>query len=82
MEAVAVFLSSGAFCQTLSGWRDPTRTAFLQFVTHVKLPLIVFYDKDGHFNGPAQFGMSSDANAYKARMRSRLDELLSQTSTP
>jgi thiol-disulfide isomerase/thioredoxin len=62
--------------------RDPTRTAFLQFVTHVKLPMIVFYDKDGHFSGPAQFGMSSDANTYKARMRTRLDELLSQASTP
>ena len=62
--------------------RDPTRTAFLQFVTHVKLPLIVFYDKDGHFDGPAQFGMSSDANTYKARMRASLDKLLSQTSTP
>lgn len=62
--------------------RDPTRTVFLQFVTHVKLPMIVFYDKDGHFDGPAQFGMSSDANTYKARMRTRLDELLSQASTP
>jgi peroxiredoxin len=62
--------------------RDPTRTAFLQFTPRVKLPMIVFFDKDGHFDGPAQFGMSSDANAYKARMRTRLDELLSQASTP
>jgi thiol-disulfide isomerase/thioredoxin len=62
--------------------RDPTKTAFLQFSTRVKLPMIVFYGKDGHFDGPAQFGMSSDANTYKARMRTRLDELLSQASTP
>jgi peroxiredoxin len=62
--------------------RDPTRTAFLQFSPRVKLPMIVFYDKDGHFDGPAQFGMSSDAKTYKARMRTRLDELLAQTSAP
>ena len=62
--------------------RDPTRTAFLQFATHVKLPLIVFFGKDGHFDGPAQFGMSSDANSYKTRTRMRLDELLAQASTP
>ena len=62
--------------------RDPTKTAFLQFSPRVKLPMIVFYGKDGHFDGPAQFGMSSDAKTYKARMRTRLDELLSQASTP
>ena len=62
--------------------RDPTKTALLQFSPRVRLPMIVFYDKDGHFDGPAQFGMSSDANTYKARMRTRLDELLSQASTP
>jgi len=62
--------------------RDPTKTVFLQFAPRVKLPMIVFYSKDGHFDGPAQFGMSSDANTYKARMRARLDKLLSQASTP
>ena len=62
--------------------RDPTKTAFLQFSPRVKLPMIVFFDKDGHLDGPAQFGMSSDANTYKARMRTRLDELLAQASTP
>lgn len=62
--------------------RDPTKTAFLQFSPRVRLPMIVFFDKDGHLDGPAQFGMSSDANTYKARMRTRLDELLAQASTP
>jgi len=62
--------------------RDPTKTAFLQFSPRVKLPLIVFFDKEGHLDGPAQFGMSSDANTYKARVRARLDELLAQASTP
>ena len=62
--------------------RDPTKTAYLQFSPRIRLPMIVFFDKDGHLDGPAQFGMSSDANTYKARVRSRLDELLSQASTP
>ena len=62
--------------------RDPTKTAYLQFSPRIRLPMIVFFDKDGHLDGPAQFGMSSDANTYKARMRTRLDELLSQASTP
>jgi peroxiredoxin len=61
--------------------RDPTKTVYLQFSPRVKLPMIVFFDKDGHVDGPAQFGMSSDANSYKARMRSRLDVLLSPSST-
>lgn len=62
--------------------RDPTRTAYLQFSPRVRLPMIVLFDKDGHVDGPAQFGMSSDANTYKARMRARLDTLLSPASTP
>ena len=61
--------------------RDPTKTTLLQFSPRVKLPMIVLFDKDGHLDGPAQFGMSSDADNYKARMRARLDTLLS-ASTP
>lgn len=59
--------------------RDPTKTAFLQFYPRVRLPMIVFFDKGGHLDGPAQFGMSSDTDSYKARMRVRLDRLLSQS---
>jgi peroxiredoxin len=63
--------------------RDPTKTVFLQFSPRVRLPMIVFFDKDGHLDGPAQFGMSSDADDYKERVRERLDTLLSQSiSTP
>lgn len=61
--------------------RDPTKTAYLQFSPRIRLPMIVLFDKDGHVDGPAQFGMSSDANTYKARMRARLDALLSPAST-
>jgi hypothetical protein len=62
--------------------RDPTKTTFLQFFPRVKLPMIVFFDKAGHLDGPAQFGMSSNADEYKTRMRTRLDTLLSQAATP
>src|SRR6266404_6345958 len=49
--------------------RDPTKTAYLQFSPRIRLPMIVFFDKDGHVDGPAQFGMSADAKTYKARVR-------------
>ena len=62
--------------------RDPTKTAYLQFSPRLRLPMIVFFDKDGHLDGPAQFGMSSDTDNYKARLRVRLDTLLSPASTP
>lgn len=62
--------------------RDPTKTVFLQFAPRVKLPMIVFFDKDGHLDGAAKFGMSSDVDNYKAQVRERLDTLLSQTPTP
>jgi cytochrome c biogenesis protein CcmG/thiol:disulfide interchange protein DsbE len=61
--------------------RDPTKTVFLQFSPKVRLPMIVFFDKGGRLDGPAQFGMSSDADNYKERVRARLDALLSQAST-
>ena len=61
--------------------RDPTRTAYLQFSPRLRLPMIVLFDKDGNIDGPAQFGMSSDVNNYKTRMRARLDALLSPAST-
>lgn len=57
--------------------RDPTKTTFLQFAPRVRLPMIVLFDKDGNLDGPAQFGMSSDVDSYKARLRVRLNTLLS-----
>lgn len=62
--------------------RDPTRTVFGQFSPRVRLPMIVLFDKDGQVDGPPQFGMGSDVDSYKARMRMRLDGLLSRTPTP
>ncbi len=62
--------------------RDPTKTSYGQFSPRVRLPMIVFFGKDGHLDGPPQFGMSSDVENYKARVGERLDTLLSQGATP
>ncbi len=62
--------------------RDPTKTVFLQFSPRVRLPMIVFFDKEGHLDGSAKFGMSSDVDNYKQQVRTRLDTLLSPASTP
>lgn len=56
--------------------RDTAKMVFLQFSTRVRLPMIVFLGKDGKVDGPAQFGMRSSADAYKADMRARLSKLL------
>lgn len=56
--------------------RDSARMVFLQFSPRVRLPMIVLLGKDGKVDGPAQFGMRSPAEAYKADMRARLNKLL------
>src|SRR5713101_7987176 len=56
--------------------RDTARMVFLQFSPRVRLPMIVLLGKNGKVDGPAQFGMRSPAEAYKADMRARLNRLL------
>lgn len=56
--------------------RDTAKMVFLQFSPRVRLPMIVLLGKDGKVDGPAQFGMRSPAEAYKADMRARLNKLL------
>lgn len=55
--------------------RDPTQMTFAQFSRRVRLPLIVFYDKEGRLDLPLHFGMASP-EVYKNRMRERLNKLL------
>jgi len=55
--------------------RDPTQTTFGQFTKRVRLPLIVFYDKEGRLDAPVHFGMAAP-EVYKSRMRERLNKLL------
>lgn len=59
--------------------RDTTRWTYAQFSTRSRVPLAVFFDKQGHFVAPAQAGMSTPDN-YKRMVRGRLDRLLSEQS--
>ena len=60
--------------------RDSSQAVFLQFSPRVRLPMIVLLNKDGTVDGPAQFGMRSPLDAYKADIRARLNKLLSPPS--
>ena len=62
--------------------RDTAKMVFLQFSPKVRLPMIVLLGKDGKVDGPAQFGMRSPAEAYKADMRARLNKLLRTGAEP
>ena len=62
--------------------RDTAKMVFLQFSPRVRLPMIVLLGKDGKIDGPAQFGMRSPAEAYKADMRARLNKLLRAGGEP
>lgn len=59
--------------------RDPSRFAFNQFSPRVRLPMIVFFDKEGHVDAAPHFGMSSQPENYKSAMRQRLNKLLGTT---
>jgi thiol-disulfide isomerase/thioredoxin len=56
--------------------RDPMKFAFNQFSPRVRLPMIVFFDKQGHADASPHFGMSSQPEIYKTAMRQRLNKLL------
>lgn len=59
--------------------RDSSQAVFLQFSPRVRLPMLVMLNKDGEVDGPAQFGMRSPPDAYKADIRARLNKLLTDT---
>jgi thiol-disulfide isomerase/thioredoxin len=55
--------------------RDPTQLTYAQFSMRVRLPLVVFFDRNGKFAGPKHFGMAEPED-YKRLMRSQIDHLL------
>ena len=61
---------------TIPVLRDPEKTAFTQFSERVRLPMVVFFDREGKFAAPKHTGMTSQAEDYKKIIRSRLDILL------
>ncbi len=65
---------------TIPVLRDPTRTTFAQFSDRMRIPMVVFFDRNGRFSAPAQTGMSARPEEYKRAMRARLDALLGRAS--
>lgn len=61
---------------TIPVLRDPEKTAFAQFSERVRLPMVVFFDREGKFAAPKHTGMTSQAEDYKKIIRNRLDALL------
>jgi thiol-disulfide isomerase/thioredoxin len=61
---------------TIPVLRDPEKTAFAQFSERVRLPMVVFFDREGKFVAPKHTGMTTQAEDYKKVIRARLDAIL------
>lgn len=61
---------------TIPVLRDPKMEAFLQFSNTERIPVLVFFDRDGRFSGPSQRGMASEISDYKRLVRERVNTLL------
>lgn len=60
---------------TMPVLRDPEGSAFAQFSARSRIPMVVFFDREGRFIAPAHFGMTTP-DAYQRAMRERIDALL------
>jgi thiol-disulfide isomerase/thioredoxin len=60
---------------TLPVLRDTAKLTYAQFSTRVRIPLVVFFDKNGNVVKPVRFGMATP-EMYKTMVRERLDKLL------
>lgn len=63
---------------TIPVLRDPEAALFSRFSTSTRIPLVVFYDREGRFVAPAHRGMSQDITIYKQMVRNRVNALLGQ----
>ena len=61
---------------TIPVLRDPDKTAFAQFSERVRLPMVVFFDREGKFVAPKHTGMTPQQEDYKKLVRARLDSIL------
>lgn len=61
---------------TIPVLRDEDGSAFRQFSDSRRIPLVVFFDREGKFIAPVQRGMSSDPIQYKEKLRKRVNALL------
>jgi len=57
--------------------RDPGGVALAQYEkTSTRVPVVVFFDREGRVSAPVQRGMSQEIAVYKQQMRARIDALL------
>jgi len=57
--------------------RDPGGVALAQYDrTAQRVPVVVFFDREGRARAPVQRGMSQEISVYKQQMRARIDALL------
>ncbi|HWS54432.1 MAG TPA: TlpA disulfide reductase family protein [Pyrinomonadaceae bacterium] len=56
--------------------RDPDASLFSLFSASTRIPLVVFYDREGRPAGPPHRGMSQDITVYKQIVRNRVNALL------
>lgn len=57
--------------------RDPGGVALAQYErTSTRIPVVVFFDAEGHVSGPAHRGMPQDITVYKQLVRERVNALL------
>lgn len=61
---------------TIPVLRDPEAALFSRFSSTTRIPLVVFYDREGRFVAPAHRGMSQDITVYKQMVRERVNALL------
>lgn len=61
---------------TVTQLRDPGGAALAQFTEGERIPVLVFFDQDGHFDAPAHNGMQQDITVYKQMVRERVNALL------
>ncbi|HKS27956.1 MAG TPA: TlpA disulfide reductase family protein [Pyrinomonadaceae bacterium] len=59
--------------------RDATRWTYAQFSERQRIPLVVFFDKQGRFAPPTHAGMSTPEN-YRRMVRTELERLLADKS--
>jgi thiol-disulfide isomerase/thioredoxin len=57
--------------------RDPDRTIFARYSQRLRMPTVLFFDREGKLSLPNHVGMA-DAPVYMAKMRARLDKLLTE----
>lgn len=60
---------------TFTVLRDATQLTYAQFSTSIRLPYVVFFDREGRLAAPRQAGMAGPEE-YKKIIRTNLDKLL------